>query len=156
MPISGELKEGGHYQLEGHAAGKISRCDAPEAFDATWEYGGNVSWIRVRFDAQDGGSRLTLEHIMSKDDASEEHWRKYGPGATGVGWDLSFLGLHQHIVTEAPVPQEDLNNWLTTDQGKIFIRECAAAWGQAHIESGEDASTANSMAEATAKFYCGE
>ncbi len=156
LPISGDLKPGGHYQLEGHAGGKISRCDPPEAFDVTWECGGNVSWVRVRLDAHDDGARLTLEHIMLKDEASEEHWRKYGPGATGVGWDLSFLGLLLHFRTGESVSQDESNAWLTSENGKTFIRECSTAWGDAHIDSGEDESIAKHMAEQTAKFYCGE
>ncbi|XZE53620.1 SRPBCC family protein [Planctomycetaceae bacterium SH139] len=156
LPISGDLKPGGHYQLEGNAGGKISRCDPPEALDVTWECGGNFSWVRLRLDAHDDGARLTLEHIMLKDEASESHWRKYGPGATGAGWDLSFLGLLLHVRTGEPVPQDEFNAWLATDSGKAFIRECSLAWGDAHIESGEDESIASGMAEQTAKFYCSE
>jgi len=156
LPISGDLKPGGRYHLEGNAGGKISRCDPPEALDATWEYGGNVSWVRVRLDAHDGGTRLTLEHIMRKDEASEEHWRKYGPGATGVGWDLGFVGLLLHLRTGESVPQDESNAWLATKDGKSFIRECSAAWGDAHIGSGEDESIARDMAKQTAQVYCGE
>ena len=156
LPIHGDLKLGGRYQLEGHAGGEITRCDSPEAFDISWECGGNVSWVRVRLDAHEGGTRLTLEHIMLKDEASEEHWRKYGPGATGVGWDLGFVGLLLHVRTGETVPQDESQAWMGTNEGKAFIRECAAAWGEAHIESGEDATIARNMAEETAKFYCGE
>ena len=92
-PITGELKLGGRYQLEGNAGGEITRCDAPTALDITWEYYGNVSWVTVRLESVSDGTRLTLEHLMGKDEASEEHWKKYGPGATGVGWELGFLGL---------------------------------------------------------------
>ena len=155
-PITGDLKTGGQYQIEGNAGGKISRCDPPEAFDATWEYGDNLSWLRVRLDAHEGGTRLTLEHIMPKDEASEEHWRKFGPGATGVGWDLSFLGLILHFQTGEQISQEDSNQWFATDAGKSFLRECASAWGNAHVESGEEETIAHGMAENTAKFYCGE
>lgn len=156
LPISGDLELGGRYQLEGHAGGEITRCEPPTAVDITWECGGNVSWVRIRLDAQDGGTRLTLEHIMLKDEASEAHWRKYGPGATGVGWDLSFAGLLQHIRTGETVPQDESHAWMATNEGKMFIRECAAAWGAAHVDSGEDHTIANDMAERTAKFYCGE
>ncbi|MGH3231659.1 MAG: SRPBCC domain-containing protein, partial [Streptosporangiaceae bacterium] len=37
LPVSGELKEGGRYQLGGNAGGTITRCDPPYGFDATWE-----------------------------------------------------------------------------------------------------------------------
>ena len=156
LPVSGDLQVGGRYQLEGHAGGEINRCDPPEALDIIWECGGNVSWVRVRLDAHENGTRLTIEHIMPKDEASEEHWRKYGPGATGVGWDLSFFGLLLHLRTGESIPQDEFNAWFSTDDGKAFIRECAMAWGNAHIDSGEDESIARGMAQQTAKFYCGE
>lgn len=156
MPVSGDLKTGGHYQLEGNAGGKITRCDPPEAFDVTWEWGENISWVRVRLDIHDGGTRLTLEHIMLKDEASEEHWRKYGPGATGVGWDLSFVALDQHLRTGEVIPPGAADSWGTSEAGKTFVRQSAGAWGDAHIDSGETESVAREMAGQTAKFYCGE
>ena len=48
LPVSGELKVGGKYQLEGNAGGTVERCDPPKSFAATWEFGGDVSWIEVR------------------------------------------------------------------------------------------------------------
>src|SRR3954451_23605261 len=48
LPISGELREGGRYQLEGNAGGIIQSCDAPHGFSATWEMGVDVSWIELR------------------------------------------------------------------------------------------------------------
>ncbi len=156
LPISGDLKLGGRYQLEGHAGGEITRCDPPEAFDITWKCGANVSWVHVRLAADGDGTRLTLEHIMLKDEASEEHWRKYGPGATGVGWDLGLVGLALHIRTGETVPQEESHAWMASDDGKQFIRKSAAAWREAHVDSGEDATIANEMAKQTAMFYCGE
>src|SRR4029450_4047811 len=47
LPVSGELKVGGRYQLEGNAGGVIERCEPPRSFAATWEYGGAISWIEV-------------------------------------------------------------------------------------------------------------
>ena len=48
LPVSGDLRLHGRYQLEGNAGGTISRCDPPNGFDATWEYGDSVSWIELR------------------------------------------------------------------------------------------------------------
>src|SRR5262249_53577559 len=39
LPVSGELKVGGRYQLEGNAGGVVERCDEPELFAVTWEFG---------------------------------------------------------------------------------------------------------------------
>lgn len=156
LPISGDLQLGGRYQLEGHAGGEITRCEPPRTLDITWECGGNVSWIHLRLDDCDHGAKLTLEQIMLKDKDSEDHWRKYGPGATGVGWDLSFVGLSLHTRAGEAVPQDESHAWMASMAGKAFIRECSAAWGDAHIESGEGESIARGMAEQTEKFYCGE
>ncbi len=155
-PITGELKLGGRYQLEGNAGGKITRCDRPTAFDITWEYYGNVSWVTVRLETVSDGTRLTLEHLMGKDEASEEHWKKYGPGATGVGWELGFLGLGHHLQSGGEaIDEEENNKWMTSTEGLAFIRDCAKAWGEAHVRAGEDSATAEAMAEETATFYCG-
>src|SRR3954451_6733735 len=48
MPVTGDLTTGGSYQLEGNAGGTIERCDPPKSFFATWEFGGQVSWLEVR------------------------------------------------------------------------------------------------------------
>ena len=48
LPITGDLRVGGHYQLDGNANGTILTCDPPREFTATWECGDDVSWIEVR------------------------------------------------------------------------------------------------------------
>ncbi len=156
LPISGDLEPGGRYQLQGHAGGTISRCDPPTAFDATWEVGENTSWIRLRFEAENNGTRLTLEHIMPKDDGSEAHWEKFGPGATGVGWELGFLGLDYHLSEKVAIDPAASQAWLMSDAGKAFVRQAAADWGDAHIAAGAPDTIATAMAERTASFYTGE
>ena len=69
VPVSGDLREGGQYQIEGNASGTIQRCEAPHGFSATWEYGGEVSWIELRLTAEaNGRTRLALEHIAQVGD----------------------------------------------------------------------------------------
>ncbi len=95
LPISGDLRLGGRYQLEGNASGTILRCDAPELLGVTWEYGGEVSWVDVRLSAaESGGTTLELRHVAHVDDA---RWAEFGPGAVGIGWDMTLLGLAQHL-----------------------------------------------------------
>ena len=48
LPVSGDLRPGGRYHLEGNASGTIGSCDPPNGFTATWEYGTALSWIEVR------------------------------------------------------------------------------------------------------------
>lgn len=44
---------------------------------------------------------LLLEHVALADDLAM--WDECGPGAVGVGWDLTFLGLAEHLRTGEPV-----------------------------------------------------
>jgi len=91
LPVSGDLRPGGHYQLAGNAGGTIERCDPPKSFFATWEYGGEVSWIEVRLTAEAAGrTRMEIEHIAHVDD---QRWAEFGPGAVGIGWDMVVMGL---------------------------------------------------------------
>lgn len=154
-PITGELKLGGRYQIEGNAGGVINRCDPPEALDVTWEFGGGMSWVTLRLAPDGEGARLTLEHIVLAADLDGEHWQRFGPGAVGVGWDLSFLGLGLHIASGGSKPPESDPAWMATDEAKAFMRACAEAWGEAHIASGEEPETARRMAQGTAAAYTG-
>src|ERR1700712_3758023 len=62
LPVSGDLRLHGHYQLEGNAGGTVEACDPPRSFAATWEAGGDISWIEVRItdNGSEGKQRATL------------------------------------------------------------------------------------------------
>ena len=156
LPVTGQLELGGRYQLEGNAEGSVLQCDPPEALEVTWEFGGHVSWVHLRLAQDEGGTRLTLEHLIPKDEAGEEHWKQYGPGATGVGWDLSFLGLALHLDSGGQAIDRSRNNaWLASDAGKAFMRTSSNLWREAHVKAGEDPEVAEAMARRTADFYAG-
>ncbi len=105
LPVSGDLKLGGRYQLEGNAGGTITACDPPGHLAVTWEFGGEVTWVEVHLTSPGDGTMLRLEHIAHVDD----RWKEFGPGAVGIGWDLSLLALAEHLETgEQVVP--DLAN----------------------------------------------
>jgi uncharacterized protein YndB with AHSA1/START domain len=154
-PVTGDLQLGGRYQVQGNAGGTILRCEPGRALDLTWEFGGGISWVTLRLAAEGEGTRLTLEHIVLAADLDGEHWRKFGPAAVGVGWDLSFMGLGLHIASGAERPADAGAAWAASEAGKAFMRESAAAWARAHIASGEAPETAERMAAATAAFYTG-
>ena len=155
LPIEGDLRLGGRYQLTGNAGGTITRCDPPQAIDLTWEFGGGTSWVTIRLAPEGARTLLTLEHIVHASDV-DEHWARFGPGAVGVGWDLAFLGLGQHLANRgASVDREAANTWMGSDEGRAFMRASADAWGSVHIAAGEDPATARGMAERTAAAYTG-
>ncbi len=156
LPIEGELTLGGRYQLKGNAGGTITRCDPPEALDVTWEFGGGMSWVNVRLAPDGDRARLTLEHIAPRDGIGEEHLKKFGPGAVGVGWDLTLEGLSLHLASGgAPVDPAAFEAWSRSIEGKSFIRASGEAWGAAHAASGEDPEEARARAERTIAFYTG-
>ena len=98
LPVEGDLKLGGRYQLKGNAGGTITRCERPEALDLTWEFMGGTSWVNLRLAPDGTKARLTLEHIAHRDGIGEEHLKQYGPGAVGIGWDLGLEGLERHLL----------------------------------------------------------
>jgi uncharacterized protein YndB with AHSA1/START domain len=156
MPVEGDLKLGGRYQLKGNAGGTISRCERPHALDVTWEFMGGVSWVNVRLTPDGSNARLTLEHIAHKDGIGEDHLKQFGPGAVGIGWDLGLFGLERHVRDrEAPRDQKWVEAWLVSSEGKGFMRASGEAWGVAHAESGEDADEARAKAERTIAAYTG-
>lgn len=153
LPIEGDLKEGGHYQLTGNASGTISKCDKPRGYAATWEFGGQVSWIEVRLSPSQGGTRFELEHVAH---VADEFWDVYGPGATGVGWDLGLYGLATYLSDPSkPVDQEKMATWHTTPEGQAFMRLSTDAWAEASIADGTPAADAKERADRTYAFYTG-
>ena len=156
MPVEGDLKLGGRYQLKGNAGGTITRCERPTALDVTWEAMGATSWVCARLAPDGSKARLTLEHIAHKDGIGEEHLKQFGPGAVGMGWDLGLLGLERHLRDPAaPRDQKWVEAWLVSSEGKGFMRASGEAWGLAHAESGENADEARAKAERTIAAYTG-
>lgn len=151
-PVAGSLEEGGTYEIAGNASGKILKCHAPSAFDLTWEFGGHVSWVNVQIQPKDGGTELTLEHIAH---VPQEMWDVYGPGAAGVGWDLAFMGLGEHLRQGDAFNAADNMEWPTTESGKQFVEGASQAWSQAAIDEGDDPEAARASAARTKAFYTG-
>lgn len=151
LPVSGDLRAGGRFQLEGNAGGTIERCDPPSAFRATWEFGGVAGWIEVTVAAGgDGGARLTLEHLSAPDDAT---WDEYGPGATGVGWDLSLLGLVLHLAPGGADDPAEAQAWAGEEDGGRFIELSGEAWYAADVVGGADWAEARGRADRTIAAY---
>ncbi len=156
LPIDGDLKPGGRYQLQGNAGGTITRCDPPETLDLTWEFDGTLSWVTVRIAADGSRAKLTLEHIAHLEGAGIEFHEQYGPGAGGVGWDLSLHGLARHLADpDTAVDHAEAEAWTQSDDGLAFIRESGEAWGAADAASGVEPEVARARAERTIAFYTG-
>jgi uncharacterized protein YndB with AHSA1/START domain len=151
LPISGDLRVGGRYQLEGNAGGKIERCDPPNSFAATWEFGGEVSWIEVRLTAEpQGRTRFELEHIAHVDD---ERWAEFGPGAVGVGWDGGLMGLATHLATGRAIDPGEGMAWMASAEGKQFVSLSSQRWRDASVAAGMPEADAQAAADRTTAAY---
>ncbi len=153
LPISGELRLGGRYQLTGNAGGKIIGCDPPQSLSVTWEFGGQVSWVTVTLSPEgDDQTLLRLEHEAIPDG---QFWPTYGPGAVGVGWDLTLLGLANHLAGGEKPTQEAFLAWNGSDAAKALMRQSSDAWADADIARGEAPEQARAAAGRTTAFYTG-
>jgi uncharacterized protein YndB with AHSA1/START domain len=153
LPVSGDLRLHGRFHLQDNASGTIERCDPPKSFGATWEYGGEVSWIDVRLSPEPNGeTRLELEHIAHVDD---QRWAEFGPGAVGVGWDLAFMGLALYLSSGTSVDPNESAAWSASDQGKQFMSLSSQRWRDASIAAGTSPADAQAAADRTTAAYTG-
>jgi uncharacterized protein YndB with AHSA1/START domain len=153
LPVSGELKEGGRYQLERNARGTVTHCDPPRGFDATWEMGGDVSWIELRLaDEGNGRTRFRLSHVAHVDD---ERWAQFGPGAVGVGWESGLIGLYLHLTGRQAVDPGEAARWSASDEGRRFLTASSNAWYEASVAFGTSVAEARAAADRTTAFYTG-
>jgi uncharacterized protein YndB with AHSA1/START domain len=154
MPVTGDLRVGGHYQLEGNAGGEILVCEPPHRLKVTWIFGevepDDLSEVEVLLSPVDGGGTLLeLEHRATVD---PDFWNRFGPGAVGIGWDLSMYGLAGYVAGTF-VRDGSEEEMLATPEGRAFVERSGEAWRLAHEVSGADPDFAKSAAENTIEAY---
>jgi len=152
-PVSGHLAVGGRYQIEGNASGEVTACEPLRLFAVTWDSGDDVSNLTVRLADLDNRARLTIEHSHTAA-VNSAFWSQYGPGATGVGWDLSLLGLALHLLAGSQRPIDE-NAFTQTMAGQQFIRDASRAWGRASESAGTLEAEAAAAADRTTAAYLG-
>jgi uncharacterized protein YndB with AHSA1/START domain len=92
MPLSGDLRPGGNFQLEGNAGGDILECEPPHRLRVT--FGGPTSLVELRLAPEgEDRTRLELEHTVPIEMAQS------GAGAlyVGPGWDGGFVALDLYL-----------------------------------------------------------
>ena len=152
MPVTGDLRLGGRYQLEGNAGGTVQECDPKRRLAVTWEFGGEVSWVVATFTGDVQSATLHVEHTAHVD---QERWEQYGPGAVGIGWDSMLLGLALHLGSGESLDHAAAMEWTASDEGREFMARSGAAWREAQIASGEDEASARAAAERCLAAYTG-
>jgi uncharacterized protein YndB with AHSA1/START domain len=150
MPVSGDLRMGGTFQLEGNAGGEILDCEKPHRFRVT--FGSEASVLEVRLSpTAEGATTLEYEHTVPIEMAQS------GAGAlwVGPGWDGAMLGLDLHLsgdVIGDPVAGAN------TPEALAFSKVSVQQWADAVEASGT--ATPEQLAEAVqvsmAQFAPGE
>lgn len=153
-PVTGDLRPGGTYELDGGEHGEILRCEPPRLLKVSWLYGPDAdAWpgtseveVRLRPD-QTGATEFELIHSAV---VGEPSFPTYGPGAGGVGWDLALLALARLLTDDETVDHDAVQQ---SPDGREFIRRSAAAWGRAHLAAGGEPEHVTAAVEATTTFY---
>jgi uncharacterized protein YndB with AHSA1/START domain len=128
LPISGDLRVGGTFQLEGNAGGDVLQCEPPRLLRVT--FGGPTSLVELRLSsAGESETVLELEHTVPIEMAGS------GAGAlyVGPGWDGAFMALGlflDGVVSDDPVAAAN------SPQGQEFSRQSVHAWATAIESSG--------------------
>jgi uncharacterized protein YndB with AHSA1/START domain len=138
MPISGELRLGGTFQLEGNAGGDILECDRPHRLRVT--FGAETSFLELRLSPDgDGTTTLELEHTVPIEMAQS------GAGAlwVGPGWDGGLLALSLFLAGEVI---DDPVAAASSPEALAFSEKSVHAWADAVEASGT--ATPEQLAEA--------
>ncbi|MFI1394152.1 SRPBCC family protein [Streptomyces sp. NPDC020681] len=154
LPVTGDLKLGGRYQLEGNAGGEILRCEPPELLKVSWLFGENPGFSEVEVRLTPEGDERTvfeLEHVA----VVPPEMGDFGPGAVGVGWDLTLLGLGLYL-SGSPIDPRDGAAWQSSDEAREFMTRSSEAWGAAFAASGAPADVVAVAVSATTAFYVPE
>ena len=156
-PITGNLRLGGKFELDGGEHGEILRCEPPHLLRVSWMFGpGADEWpgtseVEVRLSAgSHGDTEFELVHAAA---VGEPMFPTYGPGAGGVGWDLHLLTLAEFLDEGEVHDHEEVQK---SPEGREFIRRSAAAWGEAHLAAGGEPRQVAAAVEATTTFFTPE
>jgi uncharacterized protein YndB with AHSA1/START domain len=149
-PVSGDLRLGGRYRLQGNASGEILECEPPRHLAITWEYAEEISWVDVRLTSLADQTRLELVHLAPVDPTK---WAEFGPGAVGIGWEMALMGLATHLATGDAADPAAAAAWMGSPDGIAFMTGSSIAWGEASSAAGEDPEHARAAAARCTAAY---
>ena len=136
-PVTGDLREGGSFQIEGNAGGEILACERP-------------TWVRMTFGGPESVLDLSLAEVGERTALELRHsvplaMAGGGAGAlyVGPGWDGALMGLGLYLRgEEIGDPAEAANSPEVIEFNKGSIErwvEVVAGSGTATAEALEEA-----------------
>lgn len=145
LPVGGDLREGGTFQVEGNASGDVLTCAPPKLLRVTWGAATSIVELRLTED-EDERTTVELEHTVPKAMAGS------GAGAlyVGPGWDGAFLGLGLFLDGEVPEGSDPVAA-ANSPEVQEFNLGSIDAWAAVVTESGTASEDELSAALAMAK-----
>lgn len=131
MPISGDLKVSGTFQLEGNAGGEILACEPPRLLRTT--FGGPSSILQLTLSPVGTEStELVLEHSVPLAMAHSVAGALY----VGPGWDGALLALGLFVDGQVA---EDPRAAAASPEAVEYSQQSIELWAQVVADSGATA-----------------
>jgi uncharacterized protein YndB with AHSA1/START domain len=130
LPVSGDLRVGGTFQLEGNAGGEIKRCEPPRLLAVTWVYGDRpVDEVELRLsEGEDGTTTLELEHATISTQVEWEGQMVNVIPGVGSGWEVP-LAYALPAYLRGELPDKPASEWFEfTPEIMQISLEIAQAW----------------------------
>lgn len=119
LPLTGDLRAGGTYRLEGNASGDILACEPPDHLTIT--FGGPTSVVDLRLVGEGAETVLAFDHSVPIEMAGSSAGALY----VGPGWDEALMALALYLSNEIgddPVAAAD------SPDGQAFCAASIEAW----------------------------
>jgi uncharacterized protein YndB with AHSA1/START domain len=136
LPVTGDLRPGGTFQLEGNAHGDIVRCEPPRLLAVTWAYGDRaVDEVVLRLSADpDGGTLLELEHATVTEQVEWDGRMVDVIPGMGSGWEPGLVALELYLRGELPdMPAAEWIRQAPASERERFERfgeQAGQAWAE--------------------------
>lgn len=146
----GDLRTGGHYRLPAMGVeGTLEYIDHVRALQMSWESNAEQSLLAVAVTQGEAGTTVTLRHTL----ADNEHWKTYGPAATGIGWDGALAALDLHLSGNEGRTRSLLEDFDGSAAAQDLMRASAQAWKEAQVASDVAEDVAEQAARRALEFY---
>lgn len=127
LPISGDLRVGGSFQLKGNAGGEILACAPPRLLKVT--FGGPTSIVELRLAPDRAATTFEFEHTVPIEIAGSGAGSLY----VGPGWDGAVMGLALYLAGERI---DDPATMANSPEVQAFLQQSIHAWANVIETSG--------------------
>jgi uncharacterized protein YndB with AHSA1/START domain len=130
LPVTGDLRVGGRFSLEGNASGEILRCEPPRLLTVTWVFGDRpADEVELRlFPGTTADTVLELEHATVTKQVEWEGQLFDVILGVGVGWEMPLTyALTKYLRGE--LPDVPVAEWYEPTQESLELeQQCGEAW----------------------------